>query len=40
LWSENPNLRLRRALRDRILRHRLLRPPTPDAERGGLKESA
>jgi chemotaxis protein methyltransferase WspC len=40
LWSENPNLRLRRALRDRILRHRLLRPPAPDAERGGLKESA
>jgi chemotaxis protein methyltransferase WspC len=31
LWSENPNLRLRRALRDRILRHRL----APQAELAG-----
>jgi chemotaxis protein methyltransferase WspC len=36
LWSENPNLRLRRALRDRILRHR----PTPEPQPAGQKESA
>jgi len=28
LWSDHPNLRLRRALRDRVLRHRLLRLAT------------
>jgi hypothetical protein len=40
LWSENPNLRLRRALRDRIVRHRLLRPAVPESDRTGVKESA
>jgi chemotaxis protein methyltransferase WspC len=31
LWSEHPNLRMRRALRDRVLRHRLLRPAASEA---------
>jgi chemotaxis protein methyltransferase WspC len=31
LWSEHPNLRLRRALRDRVLRHRLPRPAASEA---------
>jgi chemotaxis protein methyltransferase WspC len=31
LWSEHPNLRLRRALRDRVLRHRQLRPTNCDS---------
>jgi chemotaxis protein methyltransferase WspC len=38
LWSEHPNLRLRRALRDRVLRHRLPRPAV--AEAAVLKENA
>jgi hypothetical protein len=35
LWSQNPNLRLRRALRDRILRNRL---SAPDAHAEAYKE--
>jgi chemotaxis protein methyltransferase WspC len=31
LWSEHPNLRLRRALRDRVLRNRLRRPAANEA---------
>jgi chemotaxis protein methyltransferase WspC len=31
LWSEHPNLRLRRALRDRVLRNRLLEPAAFEA---------
>jgi len=31
LWSEHPNLRLRRALRDRVQRHRLPRPAASEA---------
>jgi chemotaxis protein methyltransferase WspC len=38
LWSEHPNLRLRRALRDRVLRHRLPRPVVTEA--AILKENA
>jgi len=33
LWSESPNLRLRRALRDRILRNRLNPPAAPDSRK-------
>jgi chemotaxis protein methyltransferase WspC len=39
LWDQNPNLRLRRALRDRILRNRLARPIEP-ASAEPLKETA
>jgi chemotaxis protein methyltransferase WspC len=38
LWSEHPNLRLRRALRDRVLRHRL--PRAAAAEAAPVKENA
>jgi chemotaxis protein methyltransferase WspC len=38
LWSEHPNLRLRRALRDRVLRHRL--PRVAVSETGTSKENA
>lgn len=38
LWSEHPNLRLRRALRDRVLRHRLPRAAASEAKQ--IKESA
>lgn len=38
LWSEHPNLRLRRALRDRVLRHRL--PRTAALEADNVKEKA
>ncbi|MGD0797307.1 MAG: CheR family methyltransferase [Acidobacteriaceae bacterium] len=38
LWSEHPNLRIRRALRDRVLRHRLPRPAA--AEAAPVKENA
>lgn len=38
LWSEHPNLRLRRALRDRVLRHRL--PRTAASEAAILEENA
>jgi chemotaxis protein methyltransferase WspC len=37
LWSEHPNLRLRRALRDRVLRHRL---PRAAASETAVKENA
>jgi chemotaxis protein methyltransferase WspC len=37
LWSEHPNLRIRRALRDRVLRHRL---PRVTSEVDNVKESA
>ena len=37
LWSEHPNLRLRRALRDRVLRNRLRWQPA--AEPASWKES-
>jgi chemotaxis protein methyltransferase WspC len=38
LWSEHPNLRLRRALRDRVQRHRLPRTAIPEA--ANVKENA
>jgi hypothetical protein len=38
LWSEHPNLRLRRALRERVLRNRLSRAAAAEAVR--LKENA
>jgi chemotaxis protein methyltransferase WspC len=38
LWSEHPNLRLRRALRERVLRHRLPRPAA--SELASIKENA
>ena len=38
LWSEHPNLRLRRALRNRVLRHRLPRVAAPEAD--NVKENA
>jgi chemotaxis protein methyltransferase WspC len=38
LWSEHPNLRQRRALRDRVLRHRL--PRTAISEAANVKENA
>jgi chemotaxis protein methyltransferase WspC len=38
LWSEHPNLRLRRALRDRVQRHRI--PRTAASEADPIKENA
>jgi hypothetical protein len=38
LWSEHPNLRLRRALRDRVLRHR--QPRAAASEAASRKENA
>jgi hypothetical protein len=38
LWSEHPNLRLRRALRDRVLRHR--QPHAAASEAASIKENA
>ena len=38
LWSEHPNLRLRRALRERVQRHRL--PRTAASEAAAIKENA